>query len=38
MLYQEVTAVCSEKHIKHRHPTCGKKAELLNVNEIITGL
>ena len=31
MLFREITAVCSEIHIKHIHAVCGQNVELLNV-------
>jgi len=31
MLYNEITAVCSQIHIKYKNTWCGQKVELLNV-------
>ena len=31
MLYKEITAICSQIHIKHINTVCGQNVELLNV-------
>ena len=41
MLYREITAVCSEIHIKHINTLCGQNVEFLNdkllVHTVTTG-
>jgi hypothetical protein len=31
MLYREITAVCSQIHLKHMNTLCGQYVQLLNV-------
>jgi len=34
-MYREITAVCSQIHIKHINILCGKNVELLNVTLVV---